>query len=105
MIKEINNNVIEAKILTKIDEKYIKKINENCASKCLFDKEDDMEIMFQKCKISIEKEMIPPNQKKINHFFKPISITNKKTIASWTKRDEVKYFGNDKRKKEFDRQQ
>lgn len=74
--------------------------NKSQTGSLLFDKDDDLETIFQKCKISIETEPIQQNQKKIKDFFKPTTKNSKN--MKWTKRDEVKYFGNDKRRKESD---
>lgn len=77
----------------KNEDELLKKSN----IKSIWNAEDDWETIFQKCKISIENEPIPKDQTKINDFFKPVDCKKK-----WTKRDEVHFFGNDKRKKEED---
>lgn len=66
-------------------------LNQNTKKSVLFEKDDDMETIYQKCKLWIKNESIIENQTKIYDFFK--------TNQQWTRRDEVKYFGNDKRKK------
>jgi len=61
----------------------------------IFEKEDDMETIYQKCRLSIQHENLSHNQTKIHDFFQTRCHHH-----MWTKREEVQYFGNDKRKRD-----